>query len=286
MRLLIVGGFTLWVAAVAAQAPPTPADHPAAPTVDRRDASTLTERLRPSISSASVAAVPRKNLVDEFIFGKMEADRIPHAGLASDEEFFRRVHIDLTGRIATDEDLRTFLTSPEADKRDKLIDKLVVSRACEDEVDVLPRTTSTSRTPTVSARRGRSRSRSGSTTTSISTGPYNEMVQDMLTANAVSNWYVGPASYVARWVITAVACDDEVHEDTSEELAIHAAKDFLGVDTSCVSCHNGARHLEKINLYLSERQAQSALGDGRFLRQDARAPPHGDHDGSGRVLHR
>ena len=31
--------------------------------------------------------------------------------------------------------------------------------------------------------------------------PYNLMVQDMLTANAASNWYVGPASYVARWVV-------------------------------------------------------------------------------------
>ena len=54
--------------------------------------------------------------------------------------------------------------------------------------------------------------------------------------------------------ITAVACEDEVHEDTSDELAIHAAKDFLGVDISCASCHDGARHLEKINLWLSQRK--------------------------------
>ena len=78
----------------------------------------------------------------------------------------------------------------------------------------------------------------------------------MLTSNATSNWYIGPASYVARWVITAVACEDEVHEDTSDELAIHAAKDFLGVDISCASCHDGARHLEKINLYLSQRKRE------------------------------
>ena len=56
--------------------------------------------------------------------------------------------------------------------------------------------------------------------------------------------------------ITAVACEDEVHEDTSDELAVHAAKDFLGVDISCASCHDGARHLEKINLYLSQRKRE------------------------------
>jgi hypothetical protein len=95
--------------------------------------------------------------------------------------------------------------------------------------------------------------------------PYNEMVQDLLTTNAVSNWYVGPASYVARWVITAVACDDEVHEDTSEELAIHAAKDFLGVDTSCISCHDGARHLEKLNVYLAQRKRQQLWEMGAFF---------------------
>src|SRR5688572_16735327 len=117
MRLLIVGGLFLWVAAVAAQAPQTPADHPTAPNTNRRDISTLTETLRPS-GGAPVAAVPRKNLIDEFIFGKMDADRIPHAGLSSDEEFFRRVHIDLTGRIPSDEDLRTFVNSNEPAKRD------------------------------------------------------------------------------------------------------------------------------------------------------------------------
>ena len=169
MRLLIVGGFTLWVAAVAAQAPPTPADHPAAPTINRRDASTLTERLRPSISSASVAAVPRKNLVDEYIFGKMEADHIPHAGLASDEEFFRRVHIDLTGRIATDEDLRTFLTSQEADKRDKLIDKLVVTRAAKTKWTYFLNDIYKPHSNRVGTK-GKVAFRSGSTTTCISTG--------------------------------------------------------------------------------------------------------------------
>ena len=77
-----------------------------------------------------------------------------------------------------------------------------------------------------------------------------------------------PASYVALGVITAVACEDEVHEDTSDELAIHAAKDFLGVDISCASCHDGG-HLEKINLYLEPAEARGDLEERR-LRQDER----------------
>jgi hypothetical protein len=95
--------------------------------------------------------------------------------------------------------------------------------------------------------------------------PYNVMVQEMLTANAVSNWYVGPASYVARWVVIGVNCDDEIHEDTSDELAINSAKHFLGVDLTCVSCHNGRNHLEKINLWLSQRKRDEVWKMGAFF---------------------
>ena len=266
MRLLVIGCFALWVAAVAAQAPQAPADHPtaAAPATGTRDASTLTERLRPSTTAGSTTPVPRRNLIDEFIFAKMESDKIPHAGLSSDEEFFRRVHIDLTGHIPTDEDLRTFLASTAPNKRETLIDRLVASRASKTKWTYFLNDVYKPHSNRVGPQ-GKVAFQKWVYDNIHLDRPYNEMVQDMLTSNAVSNWYVGPASYVARWVITAVACDDEVHEDTSEELAIHAAKDFLGVDTSCVSCHDGARHLEKINLYLSQRKRRELWDMGAFF---------------------
>ena len=39
----------------------------------------------------------------------MRQDGVPHAPLATDQEFFRRVTLDLTGRIPTRQDLREFL---------------------------------------------------------------------------------------------------------------------------------------------------------------------------------
>ena len=266
MRLLVIGCFVLWVAAVAAQTPKTPTDHPTAPApvTGPSDASTLTERLRPSTGPTPSAPIARKNLIDEFIFGKMDADRIPHAGVSADDEFFRRVHIDLTGRITSDEDLRKFLDSTDPGTRDALIDRLVVSRAAKTKWTYFLNDIYKPHSNRVGPQ-GKVAFQKWVYDNVHLDRPYNEMVQDMLTANAVSNWYVGPASYVARRVITAVACDDEVHEDTSEELAINAAKDFLGVDTSCVSCHNGARHLEKINLYLSQRLRNELWQMGAFF---------------------
>ena len=261
MRPLGIGCLLLLMASVlGAQAPVAPAvvpkDHPPVVSTNSRSvASDLTEQLRPSNADSASTPVPRRNLIDEFIFDKMEKDSVPHASLSSDEEFFRRVHIDLTGRIPHDEELRAFLASSDPDKRDKLVDQLTTSRPYEvkwtyffnDIYRPAP-------------------GRVGQAAKNLFyrwvydnihlDRPYNVMVQEMLTANAVSNWYVGPATYVARWVVTAVACDDEVHEDTSDELAVHATKDFLGVDISCASCHDGARHLEKINLWLSQRKRE------------------------------
>ena len=239
-----------------AQRQELPNDHPPVTAPNSPSAaSELTERLRPSAAASSSTPLPRKNLIDEFIFGKMEKDGVPHAALSSDAEFFRRIHIDLTGRVPPGDDLRAFVASTDGDKRDKLVDQLLTSKPSEvkwtyffnDIYKPAP-------------------GRVGNAAKNLFyrwvydnihlDRPYNEVVYEMLTANATSNWYYGPATYVARWVVTAVSCDDEVHEDTSDELAIHATKDFLGVDISCASCHDGARHLEKINHYLSQRKRE------------------------------
>src|SRR3989442_10368936 len=51
-------------------------------------AGALTERIANSLPSTKATAgpVPRRNFVDEHIFGKMERDRVPHAALTSDNE--------------------------------------------------------------------------------------------------------------------------------------------------------------------------------------------------------
>ena len=106
-----------------------PEGHPKTGAEDRRQKlSTLTGAVR---GGEAVAAqpVPRKNFIDDHIFGKMSVDRVPHAPLASDEEFFRRIHIDLTGRIGDSADLEKFLADKDPAKRDKLIDALTISPA-------------------------------------------------------------------------------------------------------------------------------------------------------------
>ena len=101
-----------------------------------KDAGALTERIAPSLPAAvrrnAADRMPRRNLVDEHIFGKMERDGVPHAALASDYEFLRRITLDLTGRIPSPDEVRAFVADTDPAKRDKMIDRLLESEAFVD----------------------------------------------------------------------------------------------------------------------------------------------------------
>src|SRR5437667_7777417 len=75
-----------------------------------KEASRLTEAVAAALptSAASTAPIPRKNFIDEHIFGRMERDKIPHAPLAGDEEFIRRAYLDATGLLPTTDQVRAF----------------------------------------------------------------------------------------------------------------------------------------------------------------------------------
>lgn len=80
-------------------------------------------------------AEPEKwNKIDEFTAAKWQRMKILPGGLCTDDEFIRRVYLDLTGIPPTSEEVKTFLadTRPTREKRDALVDKLVGS---EDYVD-------------------------------------------------------------------------------------------------------------------------------------------------------
>src|SRR5579862_7613614 len=95
----IIGPLSMSTAASQEQKAPMTGVHPATPQPEREQKSALTEAISRHLPPAARAEITRKNYIDDYIFGKMECDHIPHALLASDLEFIRRVYLDLTGRI-------------------------------------------------------------------------------------------------------------------------------------------------------------------------------------------
>ena len=73
-------------------------------------------------ADVATSPTPRKNFIDEYIFGRMERDGIKPAPLSSDFEFLRRVYFDLTGRPPSTNDVYNFIADTNPNKRDALID--------------------------------------------------------------------------------------------------------------------------------------------------------------------
>ena len=89
------------------------------------EAGANTERLASGLpkSAGPMQRVPRRNFIDNHIFGKMERDGVPHAPQASDQEFFRRITLDLTGRIPTPSEVLSFMGDTSPDKRARVIEQ-------------------------------------------------------------------------------------------------------------------------------------------------------------------
>jgi len=73
--------------------------------------------------------IPANNKVDEFVAAKLKRTKTLSSGLASDEEFLRRVYLDLIGLPPSLEVVGKFTADKRdsKDKRDELIDQLVGS---------------------------------------------------------------------------------------------------------------------------------------------------------------
>lgn len=65
------------------------------------------------------------NYIDELVGDKLNKIRVLPSDLCGDEEFLRRVTIDIAGMLPTEEEYIEFTTDSSADKRAKLIDRLL-----------------------------------------------------------------------------------------------------------------------------------------------------------------
>jgi hypothetical protein len=216
-------------------------------------------------SPARVA--PRKNLIDTHLFGAMERAGVAHAPLSNDQEFCRRVHLDLIGRPPAPDQLLSFLADRRADKRDRLIDRLLSSEAWVDRWaywlgDQFRNCANRSGEPAMRYFDGWIRQ------ALREDRPYDQFVRELLTASAPStNWAenAAPSNYLARWHVLGDSVTSDMFEDTADEILVNVGRNFLGVNYQCISCHDGAGHLEKLNLDLTARKRRDFWSMAAFF---------------------
>lgn len=228
-----------------------------------------TARLAPHGKSQRAEAVEPQNFIDDFVFGKMEREGIPHAGLSSDGEFLRRVSLDLTGRIPSPEQLHEFLADTSADKRSTVIDRLIGSPAFVDKwsyffMDTLR----------INGKSAGYQLFHYMLEQSIAADrPYDDLVRSMIAASGKSNKVVAAVNPITREHVEGkpgqVDHGDDLRKvqqlDTHDELSIQFGKVFLGVNLSCISCHDGANHLEKVNVYLTGKKRSDFFQQAAFM---------------------
>ena len=77
---------------------------------------------------ADMGTLPEpRNFIDTAVFNKLKLLGIPPSAKCDDPTFIRRVSLDITGRLPTDDEVREFVTSTDPGKRDKLVDRLLDS---------------------------------------------------------------------------------------------------------------------------------------------------------------
>ena len=70
-------------------------------------------------------SLPVNNFIDEKLIAKWRDLGLTPSPLCSDDEFFRRIHLDTIGTLPAPADIKAFLADPSPDKRQKAIDRVL-----------------------------------------------------------------------------------------------------------------------------------------------------------------
>ncbi len=161
--------------------------------------------------------------LDRHINAVLKKESIQPSKVSEDTEFLRRIHLDLTGKIPTPQEVLAFLKDGSSNKRQRTIEQLLISDARFDYWTELW-------VNWLIGRRGdRDSHRVGLTlwvrealTNNI---PYNQFVQELITADGELR-NNGAVNYILRYR----------HSPTS--LTSHTSRLFLGLPMQCAECHD------------------------------------------------
>lgn len=168
---------------------------------------------------------PEFNYIDTLVHNKLRKLRIVPSEICTDEEFLRRVTIDITGELPTLDEYEAFLADADPQKREKLVDALLERKAFVEMwvmkwAELLQIRTVNNRVSYKSMLRYYNwlQEKVASNT------PMDKMVQELLGAsggtfaNPATNYYQG--------------------ETDTLKTAENVAQVFMGMRIQCAQCHN------------------------------------------------
>lgn len=176
-------------------------------------------------------AAPRPNEqevaaeVDRFLREDLQAQGATPAGIAKDEDFLRRVTLDLAGTIPSAKEVTYFGLDPDPAKRSKVIDRLLASEDYAKTWGSYFREVVMSHATEARARAGQTSFENWLIDQFRKNRPWDEITTDLLTA-------VGD--------IAENGAANFLHAQTGQpqELAAEVSRIFLGIQMQCANCHD------------------------------------------------
>ena len=167
---------------------------------------------------------PSRNFIDDLVFTKLQLLGMPPSAIADDATFLRRASVDIAGRLPTMEEAEAFLNDKDANKRDKLIDRLVDSADYADYFANKWSAVLRNRRKMPTYTRGTYGFHAWIRQSLYENKPYDEFVREILAASGE----MGENPPVA-WYREVKEVDQQVED---------AAQLFLGLRIQCARCHH------------------------------------------------
>ncbi|MFL2863734.1 MAG: DUF1549 and DUF1553 domain-containing protein [Pirellulaceae bacterium] len=168
--------------------------------------------------------LPENNYIDGHMHNKFKNLRIIPSELCTDEEFIRRVTLDVTGRLPTVEEYNAFLANVDPTKREKLVDELLTRKEFVEIWVMKWAELLTIRTTNQISYKSMLLYYTWLQERVANNVPMNVMVQELLGsnggtfANAATNYYQ--------------------NETNTLKVAENVAQVFMGMRMQCAQCHN------------------------------------------------
>jgi hypothetical protein len=173
------------------------------------------------------------NAIDEPVFKKLQALRLPPSPLCDDASFLRRTRLDLTGTLPSPEEVRSFLANERNDKRSRLVEDLLKGPEFVDywtlQLDDLLQNRK-ERDHDVRGTKGVRSFQTWLRGEVAANRPWNELAREIITAS-------GDVVHTPQlgYYITLVGEKQRAEES---EIGDGVAQSFLGTRIGCARCHN------------------------------------------------
>jgi len=224
--------------------------------VPESTASALTRQVSSAISKAhrddtpSFQTKPLPDTIDYFILNGLQAASVAPADKTDDYTFFRRVTLDLTGRIPTPTAVTAFVSDPTPNKRAIYIDSLLASPQWVDKWtmfygDLLQN--NATNTQIQRKNEGRNAFYKYIHDSLAANKPFNKMATELIAAQGQNSFDQtnGQLNYLVGGYVTGGP-----NQDIFDGQTAMIADQLLGMaHVNCLLCHNGAGHLTTLSLW-------------------------------------